>query len=40
MIPDYAIADADIRALLNEEFDRVERELAVMSQNKLIPDTR
>lgn len=39
VIPDYAIAEGDIRALLVEEFDRVEREMAAMSQNKLIPDT-
>lgn len=39
VIPDHAVADADIRALLVEEFDRVERELRVMSRNKLIPDT-
>jgi glutamate carboxypeptidase len=39
VIPDHAVAEGDIRALVTEEFDRVERELAVMSQNKLIPDT-
>ena len=39
VIPDYAIAEGDIRALLVEEFDRVEREMAVMSQKKMIPDT-
>jgi glutamate carboxypeptidase len=39
VIPDYAIAEGDIRALLVEEFDRVEREMAAMSKNKLIPDT-
>jgi glutamate carboxypeptidase len=39
VIPDYAVADADIRALVSEEFDRVERELPVMAKNKLIPDT-
>src|SRR6201999_3987054 len=31
VIPDYAEADADVRALVTEEFDRVERDLAVMS---------
>ena len=39
VIPDYAVADADIRALVSEEFDRVERELPVVVKNKLIPDT-
>jgi glutamate carboxypeptidase len=39
VIPDHAVADGDVRALLVEEFDRVEREVATMSQNKLIPDT-
>ena len=39
VIPDYAVADADIRALVSEEFDRVEREMAEVAKNKLIPDT-
>ena len=39
VIPDYAVADADIRALVSEEFDRVERELPEAAKNKLIPDT-
>jgi glutamate carboxypeptidase len=39
VIPDYATADGDVRALVSEEFDRVERELAEVSKNKLIPDT-
>jgi glutamate carboxypeptidase len=39
VIPDYAVADADIRALVSEEFDRVERELPEAVKNKLIPDT-
>ena len=39
VIPDHAVADADIRALVSEEFDRVERELPEMAKNKLIPDT-
>jgi glutamate carboxypeptidase len=39
VIPDYAVADADIRALVSDEFDRVERELPEMAKNKLIPDT-
>ncbi len=40
VIPDYAVADADIRALVSEEFDRVERELPEAAKNKLIPDTK
>jgi glutamate carboxypeptidase len=39
IIPDYAEADADIRAVVAEEFDRVERDLAVAIKNKLIADT-
>jgi glutamate carboxypeptidase len=39
VIPDYAVAEGDVRALSSDEFDRVERELAAKSQNKLIPDT-
>jgi glutamate carboxypeptidase len=39
VIPDYAVADADIRALVSQEFDRVERELPEVAKNKLIPDT-
>jgi glutamate carboxypeptidase len=39
VIPDYAVADADIRALVSDEFDRVERELPEMAKNKLITDT-
>jgi glutamate carboxypeptidase len=39
VIPDYAVADADIRALVSEEFDRVERELPQVAKSKLIPDT-
>jgi glutamate carboxypeptidase len=39
VIPDHAVAEGDVRVLVTEEFDRVERELAAVSQNKLIPDT-
>ena len=39
VIPDHAVAEGDIRVLISEEFDRVERELATVAQNKLIPDT-
>jgi glutamate carboxypeptidase len=39
IIPDLAEADADVRAVVTEEFDRVERELATAIGKKLIPDT-
>ena len=39
IIPDFAEADADVRAVVTDEFDRVERELAAAIRNKLIPDT-
>ncbi len=40
VIPDLAIAHADVRALVNEEFDRVEREATAIAKNgKVIPDT-
>jgi glutamate carboxypeptidase len=40
VIPDRAVAQADVRALVSEEFDRVEREAAVIAKDgKLIPDT-
>jgi glutamate carboxypeptidase len=39
IIPDFAEADADVRAVVTDEFDRVERELATAVRNKLIPDT-
>jgi glutamate carboxypeptidase len=39
VIPDSAAAQGDVRAQVPEEFDRVERQLATMSKNKLIPDT-
>jgi glutamate carboxypeptidase len=39
VIPDHAVADGDVRVLVSEEFDRVERDLAEVSKNKLIPDT-
>ena len=40
VIPDKAIAQADVRVAVPEEFDRVERDLARVSANRLIPDTR
>ncbi|KAF2406551.1 glutamate carboxypeptidase [Pseudomonas antarctica] len=39
VIPDQATAKADVRAALPEEFDRIEKDLARVSANKLIPDT-
>ena len=39
VIPDHATAYADVRVAVPEEFDRVERDLARVSANKLIPDT-
>jgi glutamate carboxypeptidase len=40
VIPDRASAQADVRVAVAEEFDRVERDLARISANKLIPDTQ
>ena len=40
MIPENASAKGDVRAVTREEFDRVERDLARASQNRLIPDTQ
>jgi len=39
VIPDRAVAQADVRAMNNEEFDRIERDLNAAAKNKLIPDT-
>jgi glutamate carboxypeptidase len=39
IIPDFAEADADVRAVVTDEFDRVERELAAAIRNKLVADT-
>lgn len=39
VIPDQATAKADVRAAVPEEFDRIEKDLAKISANKLIPDT-
>ncbi len=38
VIPDRAVAEGDMRAVVSEEFDRVEREMAELSKNRLIPD--
>lgn len=40
VIPDHAVAEADVRAATNEEFDRVESEMARLAQNHLVPDTQ
>jgi glutamate carboxypeptidase len=40
VIPENASAKGDVRAVTAEEFDRVERDLARVAQNKLIPDTQ
>lgn len=39
VIPDQAMARADVRAAVPEEFDRIEKDLARVSANKLIPET-
>ena len=39
VIPDHAVAYADVRVAVPEEFDRVERDLARVSADKLIADT-
>ena len=39
VIPDQATAKADVRAALPEELDRIEKDLARVSANKLIPET-
>jgi glutamate carboxypeptidase len=38
VIPDRAIAQADVRVAVAEEFDRVEHDIERISANKLIPD--
>lgn len=40
VIPDHAVAYGDVRAAVPEEFDRVERDLARISENRLIADTQ
>ncbi len=39
VIPDHAVAEADVRAVTPEEFDRVERDMAEIIKNKMVPDT-
>ena len=40
VIPENASAKGDVRAVTREEFDRVERDLARVSRNTLVPDTQ
>ena len=40
VIPDHAVAKADVRAAVPEEFDRVEKDLARVASNRLIADTQ
>ena len=40
VIPDHAHAQADVRVVVADEFDRVERDLARLSAQRLIPDTQ
>jgi glutamate carboxypeptidase len=40
VIPDYAVGQGDVRVMTPEEFDRVEKDLARISENKLVPDTQ
>ncbi|MGO4379420.1 glutamate carboxypeptidase [Pseudoduganella sp. RAF19] len=40
VIPDRASMQADVRVMVAEEFDRVEHDLARLSANKMIPETR
>lgn len=40
VIPDHAAVQADVRVAVPEEFDRVEQDLARISANHLIPDTK
>lgn len=39
VIPDAAIARADLRAFSEEEFIRLERDLNTMAKKKIVPDT-
>jgi glutamate carboxypeptidase len=38
VIPDLAVATADVRVVTEDEFERVERDLNAAAKNKLIPD--
>lgn len=39
VIPDYAVAQADIRTLVPEELDRIENAIKKLAHQTLIPDT-
>lgn len=39
VIPDHALARADVRALTADEFDRVANDLTEVSKRRMIPDT-
>jgi glutamate carboxypeptidase len=38
VIPDYAVAEGDVRVVTTEEFDRVERDMVELAKNKLIAE--
>ena len=38
VIPDYAVADGDVRVVTAEEFDRVERDMTELAKNTLVAD--
>ena len=40
VIPDLAVAKADVRVVTSDEFSRVERDLVEAVKNKLIPETQ
>jgi len=40
VIPDAASAYGDVRVAVPEEFDRVEKDMAKISANRLVPDTQ
>lgn len=40
VIPDYSWAQADIRILYPEEYDRIMKDVETISKNRLVPDTQ
>jgi glutamate carboxypeptidase len=40
VIPDYAWAQADVRVLYADEYDRVMKDAERISKNRLVPDTK
>ena len=38
VIPDYAVAEGDVRVVTTEEFDRVERDMTELAKNTLVAD--